>query len=228
MSKGARKLTRRKAILLGLLVLALPTVSVAVWVLWPLGDQQVLMFYVTYKRDLHDIPGVVTSCGSSGTETASAQKQAPRAISTFMRSTVGPSRQDLSRRDKTGDMTIGELSCSLSWATHRPKRLKEVLDWFNARVGRPRSAGSDWTTVSKRTVGESDTLYVRITPEGQFYISTAGDREHMIHAEMLVDDPNLPAAASKICQDHWADWVKKVDELAKELAPDGGRQSKGD
>jgi hypothetical protein len=46
----------------------------------------------------------------------------------------------------------------------------------------------------------------------------------MIHAELLDDDPNLAANATKICQDHWKEWIKKVDALAKATAPDKGKR----
>jgi hypothetical protein len=184
--------------------------------MWASADKQVLMCYWDWKgRTL----GGISFGGGTGFPTASMQKETPRRIAETFGFIVKAPGYRSSSRPKYGDETIVELSLKVCWETHRPDYWTKALNWFNEALDRP-TVWEDWTTVAQRPVGESDKLFFRATSQGQFYVSTANDREHMIHADLLNDDPNLVANAAKICQDHWADWEKKVDEMAKTSAPD--------
>jgi hypothetical protein len=218
MSKGPGRFTRRKAILLGALGLVLAAMTVAVFALWPASESHYLIFLTEAKGE--GFPGM--GLGDSGSVGTSTESLAPGPIARVMIIALQFPRDNPSRTpDKNGDVTIRELSSRVCWETDRPIYWKKALNLFNGAFGRPFVPASD---VDMRTIGRSDKLYVRIAPQGQLYVSTAEDREHMIHAELLDDDPNLAANATKICQDHWKEWIKKVDALAKATAPDKGKR----
>ena len=238
MSEGLGRFTRRKAILLGLLVLVLAAVIVAVWALRP-PDEHVLMFggYCNpYPSDDGDPPDSVVSPLTNWQDLISGQtttvfvvrpadtvQDDARGVMEHLIGRAVLRNKETSRANMDHDASICYLSLDLKWETHSPSCWKTVLNWANGVLGRPFAYPID-SVVAVWHVGQSDRLWFRLTPKGQFYISTADDRKHMVHAHMLDDDPNLAYGASKICQDHWADWEKKVDELAKASAPDKGKR----
>jgi hypothetical protein len=218
MSKGPGILTRRKAVLLGALVLVLAAVTVALVALH-LGPESHHLVIQTIESK-----GVDYDCISNfGVRNGSTQSAAADAIFikiTFALGLLHENPSGISSKDD--DATVREISLALVWETARPIYWKKALNLLNQAFGRPLMPDDD---LSQRTIAKSDQLFIRITPQGQFYVSTAEDRQHMIHANLLNDDPNLVANAAKICQDHWADWEKKVDDdLAKASALHKGKR----
>jgi len=69
------------------------------------------------------------------------------------------------------------------------------------------------------TITKSDELYVRITPGGQCYVSTAEDREHMIDPEPFLNDEKLSANLTSAMLAHWNEWIVEADRLLNEKSP---------
>lgn len=215
MSKPIRRLTHRRVILLKLAVLVLGGGGVAALVFWaspmPKSLQLCTIVQSGSTRNTSRIP------------TVSVQRDLPRQIAGDTKCILSMPWRRSSPKPKDGDVTFSAISHKLCKETHRKDYWAKLRNSIAQTLGRSATL-PEWNTVDQWLVGESDKLYVRLTPAGQFYISTAEDREHMIHASLLDDDPNLAAGVTTICQDHWADWAKKADALAKVSAPDKGKR----
>jgi len=213
MSKATRRLTRRRVILLGLAVLVLEGGVVAALVFWASPISRSLLLYTLVQSG--------STRGTSLIPTVSVQRDLPRQIVGDTKCIFSMSWRRSSPKPKDGDVTFSAISLKLCKETRRKDYWAKLRNFIDRTLGRP-ATRAEWNTVDHWPVTESDKLYVRLTPAGQFYISTAEDREHMIHAEMLADDPNLTISAAKIFQDHWAYWAKKADKQAEAFAPDNG------
>jgi len=117
----------------------------------------------------------------------SIQGEAPGAIASRVYAVIGPIRWNVPNSVRTSDETVAEMWLTVGSARWRAGGWTKAANRIRRALGRKET--SEWTIVAKKTIAESKRLYLRITPGGEFYVSTAEDREHAIHED---PSPTMP------------------------------------
>jgi len=77
----------------------------------------------------------------------------------------------------------------------------------------------DFMQAPLEMLSQSDTLYLRVTPGGECYLSTADDREHMVHDSPFARDDQLVEHLTSAMLGHWSAWIVEADEVLKQKYP---------
>ncbi len=149
----------------------------------------------------------------------SGKQQAPREARLLLRSwmeTTVPQLR-LFTRERTEDETLRVMWFIL----YRDEEKQLPLRWATNLVRKFMGKGTFRETelVETTDMGDSQKVYLRITPAGQLYISSAEDREHKLHDGYVAPGSEAWRELTDAACAHWDDWLTEVDAIIRSNPP---------
>lgn len=110
---------------------------------------------------------------------------------------------------------ITHLSCQLRLEVDDVREKPWVQTKNLVRKFRGKGPVYEYERVGQTLVTESSTLYLRSTPEGQYYVSSRQDRDGMLHRGLIPPDSNVTTATCEIMSAYWNAWMVEANEATK-------------
>ncbi len=199
------------AVVVGVLLL---TTGVAVgWFL--LGGSSIQTSY-TIIIEHH---GAMGAMAGGISESTSARQQAPPEAGLLLHiwlETTAP-RLRLFTRERTEDETLKVMWFTLCREEKKTLPLRPGSNVMRRFLGK--SILPEKELVERTVMQDSQKVYLRITPAGELYVSSAEDRAHKLHDGYVALDPGASRELIDAACVHWDGWMGEVDTLIQMNPP---------
>jgi len=169
--------------------------------------------YHYYFQQIVNTNAPFESVGVSGTpdyehlEIRSVEGEAPSRITTvFLAYMI---QLNTAPSTPKADKTVMSYQLELSEEQRRTDWLAKARNVINILQGSGLAEEEvvlDWAELTY-----SPRLFIRKTPQDEYYVSTEEDREHMVSKTMVPAGPQVSVAIANIMSSYWRDWMKQAD-----------------
>ena len=118
------------------------------------------------------------------------------------------------------DTSVGAMWLQLDRVKFKA-HLERFENVFRKSLGSP--PVSPFERAQIRNLITSQEVYVRITPEGNYYVSSAGDRAHKLHEGDIPPGEGMEQKIADILCAHWKDWIAQAERITRDNPLDGQR-----
>jgi hypothetical protein len=197
----------RKGLWLALLSAALPLIcGVTIWIV--VGERPEREYFL---HDYITVGGHVARGGFIVNSTSFQQYWIAKEMKLHLETIPAKRPNYLPTTRPDNDVTILRYQLKLfDWTSSKNRKDAMIALWYRIRYGGYFPVRA---TVSEKLLSESPVLFVRATPQREYYVSTAEDWDHHVSGKIIMTDSDVWAQFADKISDYLVPWTHEADAL---------------
>jgi hypothetical protein len=160
----------------------------------------------------HKSYGRTSSRGYGASDLESTRGPAPSEIQYYVNTALAdPANPAIGAGPDVEDRTLLVLQFTLERTLWRKSRLHSL--YYSVFESNRNLGVSEWHIAEDASLGESEEVFLRIRPDGSFYVSASEDYAGRIHDSSFPPGATTEQDLVDVLHTRWGQWMKRVDTI---------------